>query len=304
MFPGPLRAFHEVAQAGSIRGAAEKLGLSPSSVSRQIVALETVVGTSLLRRSRSGVVLTHAGNLVAAYAKSAVADFDALRIDLNDLRGSQGLIRLALVESIVSSGPLRAANSLRASFPGIKFEVQILPATGVEEAIIEQRCDIGITFCFEPRVDVVVDGRIAEPLMLACSPDHPLQSAHAITLKDLLPFPLGLPARTFGVRRLIDRVANSADVALDPALTSNAFEVLCNFAQTDAGVAILPKRALDSAMARGALKSISFAHPEFNDTTLDVIRLRQRRVPRIIRLYSEMLRQQLEAPPLGQGVKL
>jgi DNA-binding transcriptional LysR family regulator len=72
MFPGPLRAFHEAVQAGSIRKASEKLGLAPSSVSRQIAILEHLMGTALFNRSLGGVELTHAGALVAEYAKATV----------------------------------------------------------------------------------------------------------------------------------------------------------------------------------------------------------------------------------------
>src|SRR6202044_3357734 len=122
MFPGPLRAFHEAVQAGSIRKASERLGLAPSSVSRQIAVLEALMGTSLFNRSLGGVVLTHAGALVAEYAQSAVMDFDTLRLDLDDLKGSRGLIRVAMVESIASDGPVKAASAFRKTFKGVAFE--------------------------------------------------------------------------------------------------------------------------------------------------------------------------------------
>ena len=48
MFPSELRAFHTVAQSGSIRKASEILNISPSSVSRRVALLEHEIGTALL----------------------------------------------------------------------------------------------------------------------------------------------------------------------------------------------------------------------------------------------------------------
>ncbi len=65
MFPSELRAFHAVAQSGSIRKSAELLNVAPSSVSRKIVLLEQQIGTALLERASKGVALTHARAMVA-----------------------------------------------------------------------------------------------------------------------------------------------------------------------------------------------------------------------------------------------
>ena len=100
MFPDPLRAFQVAAQSGSIRKASEQLGIEPSSVSRQIASLERVMGTKLFKRSPEGVSLTHAGRLLADFAQTTIMNFDSLRLDLNDLKGSRGLIRVGMVESV------------------------------------------------------------------------------------------------------------------------------------------------------------------------------------------------------------
>ena len=70
MFASELRAFHAVAQSGSIRRAAELLDTAPSSVSRKVGLLEQQIGTTLLERTSNGVTLTHAGAMVAEYARS------------------------------------------------------------------------------------------------------------------------------------------------------------------------------------------------------------------------------------------
>ncbi|MEM0984954.1 MAG: LysR family transcriptional regulator [Pseudomonadota bacterium] len=81
---GKLKSFHSAAEAGSLTGAGEKLGISQSAVSRQIAALEEHLGVSLFQRHARGLVLTDAGHTLytstqdmaaaAASANSALQD--------------------------------------------------------------------------------------------------------------------------------------------------------------------------------------------------------------------------------------
>src|ERR1700748_2030316 len=57
----PLAVFAEVVDAGSMSGAARRLGMSPSAVSQTIRALEQQGGVTLLPRSTRKLALTEAG---------------------------------------------------------------------------------------------------------------------------------------------------------------------------------------------------------------------------------------------------
>ena len=63
-----LRTLLAVMEHGSFTRAAEALGLSQSTVSFQIKALETAVGGKLLDRGREGVRPTARGELLRGYA--------------------------------------------------------------------------------------------------------------------------------------------------------------------------------------------------------------------------------------------
>lgn len=63
-----LRYFWTVARKGGLRRAAEKLRVSPPSISAQIRALEEALGEKLFRRSGRGNVLTDVGQVVLRYA--------------------------------------------------------------------------------------------------------------------------------------------------------------------------------------------------------------------------------------------
>jgi DNA-binding transcriptional LysR family regulator len=297
MFPSELRAFHAVAQSGSIRKASELLEIAPSSVSRKVALLEHHIGTTLLDRTSGGVKLTHAGSLVAEYARTVILDYDSLRADLNDWRGSRRkLIRVEAVESIVSGGLLEAVAAFRTKYDAVSFRLTVVPAPQVVEDVRRGECDLGVTFCCPPQPDIVKVASIPEPIVLVVPNDHPLAGVKSVTLNDLEGSSLALPDVTFGVRRILDRAAQEAGLAatLNPALSSNMFEALREFVRCGAGIAILPYRAVMRESARNSLKVIPIDHPALREATIDVITLRKHHPARIVANFIDQLTQTLD----------
>lgn len=72
-----LRAFAAVAEARSFRKAAAGLGVSPSSLSHVIRALEDRLGAKLLHRTTRSVAVTEAGATLLARVTAAIADLEA-----------------------------------------------------------------------------------------------------------------------------------------------------------------------------------------------------------------------------------
>jgi DNA-binding transcriptional LysR family regulator len=292
MFPSEMRAFHAVAQSGSIRRASELLNIAPSSVSRKVALLEHEIGTALLDRTSIGVSLTHAGTLVAEYARSVVIDYDSLRADLNDTRGGRRkLIRIETVESIVSGGLVEAVAVFRAKFDGVPFRVKMVPAPQVVEDVQRGECEVGLTFGCPSQAEVVKVACIPEPIILVVPNDHPLASAGSVKLQDLSGLPLALPDVTFGVRRIFDRAAQEVGLAgtLTPVLSSNSFEALRDFVRCGAGVAILPYRAVLRESTHKWLKAVPIDHLALTETTVDIITLRKYRPPRVVTAFIEQL---------------
>jgi len=65
-----LRYFYIVAREGSLRDAAETLGVSQPSISTQIRQLEESLGAPLFRRTGRKMILTELGQMVMRYAES------------------------------------------------------------------------------------------------------------------------------------------------------------------------------------------------------------------------------------------
>jgi DNA-binding transcriptional LysR family regulator len=282
-FPGALRIFHEVVRAGSVRAASDLLGLSASSITRQIQHLEHQMGAVLLDRSSSGVVPTHAGKLVAEFARSVVFEYDTLRADINERRGIRGQIRVAAVESMIGRA-LAATVAFQAKHEAVSFSLTMMPAGKVIEAVKKGEADVGVAFCTAADLELTVLARYSEPIVLAVNPNHDWAVRESVSFRELALVPLGLPDTAFGVRKIVDEAASNAGVQLAPVFVSNSFEALRAFARAGAA-SLLPRLSIESDRRASILKSVLVDSPVLNATTADVITLRRRRPSRLLKLF-------------------
>ncbi|MET7518629.1 LysR family transcriptional regulator [Streptomyces sp. NPDC005480] len=81
-----LRIVHQVAAAGSFTRAAEMLGYTQSAISRQVAAMEAAAGAPVFDRSRRGVALTPAGQVLVRRATEILAGMAATELELAGLR--------------------------------------------------------------------------------------------------------------------------------------------------------------------------------------------------------------------------
>ena len=81
-----LKTFHFAAETGSLTAAAEKLGVSQSSVSRQIAALENDMGVPLFQRHARGLLLTGPGMALREFTREMAGAAVIAESTLKDAR--------------------------------------------------------------------------------------------------------------------------------------------------------------------------------------------------------------------------
>ncbi|MEV0585579.1 alpha/beta hydrolase fold domain-containing protein [Nonomuraea sp. NPDC050310] len=139
-----LRAFVAVADELNFGRAAGRLYLSQPALSRQIRALERLIGYELLRRSTHRVELTSAGGAMLERARAILADVDsavaAARAAGDDMAGRIARLmdpRHALVGTAHRQELREAFESLLAEFPvPTEIDVRPLSAGGVPSFVL------------------------------------------------------------------------------------------------------------------------------------------------------------------------
>lgn len=86
-----LHYFWTVARSGSVAAAAERLHLTPQTVSAQIKLLEDALGSALFQPAGRGLKLTEAGRLALGYADEIFALSDALESSVGRHKGAPSL---------------------------------------------------------------------------------------------------------------------------------------------------------------------------------------------------------------------
>jgi LysR family transcriptional regulator of gallate degradation len=78
-----LRCYLTVYECGSVQGAAKKLYLTQSSLTRAVQKLESQLGVALFDRNRRGMVHTAFGDILADRTRRALANLDAVEEELH-----------------------------------------------------------------------------------------------------------------------------------------------------------------------------------------------------------------------------
>jgi DNA-binding transcriptional LysR family regulator len=135
-----------VSDCGGFGSAAAQLGCTQSRISHAISELESLLGTSLLRRSRVGCVPTESGSRVLVKARQILAIADTIDAAVSGLEAVAGRVRIACFRSVSTHLLPDALNSLAIAHPHIRVDVDdsFEKREDLVAAIEGGRADLGI----------------------------------------------------------------------------------------------------------------------------------------------------------------
>lgn len=140
--------FREVARQLHFRKAAETLAVAQPALSRAIAQLETALGADLLNRTRRGVEITPAGQLLLERLVPILRSVAAIPADLQALAGGEvGHVRVAFTGLAMASVLPPIIREFHRLHPGIRLELTESPTSAQLAAL--QSGDIGCGF-FHP----------------------------------------------------------------------------------------------------------------------------------------------------------
>lgn len=137
-----LRYFLALAKTGSLRKAADLIGVSPPALSKALKLLEQEVQFPLTISSGRGLILTDEGQELADRAQGILNDLDLLPKKVLEKK-EKGSIRLGSFEVFTTYFLGILAKDL---FPGKPMEVHELSPGRLEEAVRDGIIDLGISY--------------------------------------------------------------------------------------------------------------------------------------------------------------
>ncbi len=142
-----LKVFINAARGGSLAGAAKRLRVDQSTVSRRLAHLEGALGIALFERVPSGLRLSEAGQRLLGHAERVESAVIAMGEEVSPSTGQAGgRVRLATMEGIASLYLAERFGSLRETHPDLTVEL----VTSSQTVYVNRReADLFLSF-FKP----------------------------------------------------------------------------------------------------------------------------------------------------------
>ena len=268
-----VRYFMQVVESGSVRGAAEVLGMDPSAVSRAIGVLEQDCGTRLLERRGRGVVPTDAGELLAGYLRRQHSQKQQLLAQLDSIQKiERGHIDIVAGEGFVDWLMRHSLRRFMAQHPGITVDLSVGSSDEIVRRIVEERAHIGMLFQ-PPRDDRLRSHHShSQPIQTLVLDAHPLaRLGRSLKLADLQPYPGVALHHSFGVRQHIEAAEISEGVRLNTVLTTSSFNALGHFVVAGLGYALSTRMSLPSTLDAARVIALPMRNPLLSQGRVHVV---------------------------------
>ena len=248
-----LLCFEAAARHESYTRAAQELALTQSAVSRQIAALELMLGQSLFQRTRHGVALTLRG---AAYARQVRLRLQALEHDTLEVMSGPGdgrAITLAAVPTFATRWLVPRLPALAAALPGIVVHIEtrtrpfLFADTGFDAALYAGTPEQVANWAGTRSLRL-----LHEALVPVCAP-RLLPRRRGLSAAELADMPLlQQSTRPLAWQQWFDQAGVSAPLAL-AGPRYEVFSMTAAAAIAGMGVALMPRLLVEEELARGQL---------------------------------------------------
>jgi DNA-binding transcriptional LysR family regulator len=236
-----LRAFVTVARTGKFTAAARRLGESQPTLSRRVQQLERELGTRLVVRAPSGVVLTGAGTRFLPRAENAIASIDAGVNALDELAHEpRGTVAIGAQHTIGAYALPPVLAGFHAKHPHVRLRlIDALPPV-LEEHLASGDLDLAVFNLPVRRLDLTVHKLWQEDYVLAVPPDHKLAGRKSIALVDAATEPFvvipNVPATT-----ALEAACAERGVEPNVIVQVDNLETARRMVERGLGVALLPR---------------------------------------------------------------
>lgn len=261
-----LRYLDEVARLGSIRRAASRLNVASSAINRQILALESEIGTPIFERMPRRLRLTATGEVLIAHIRETLKSHQRVAAQIEAFKGlTRGEVTIATMNGL-AAGPLpRFLTSILDRHPRVHIRIRVLPFDQMTNAVLTGEADLALTYNppNSPGLRIVASHELT--LGAVVSVRHPLTRRRALRLADCAEFPLAVADTSMTIRPAVDLAFTRADIPLQPTIETNSIEFMKKAARSGQAVTFLNAVDVAEEVEAGEMRHLPLheltAHP-------------------------------------------
>jgi LysR family nitrogen assimilation transcriptional regulator len=243
-----IEYFLRVAEERSFSRAAEQLGITQPSLSRQIGLLEQELGQHLLMRNGRGVEPTDAGLQLMEHARALLALAARTKEDLQAFRRSpSGKVVIGLPPRIARVMTLPLVQRFGEAFPAASIAVAEGLSTQMREWLLSGRVELALLYDPPASPQLTYESLFREEMMLVTAASGRTRLPARIKVADLGKYPLIVPSQPNAIRSLVDGICGPRGVRLNIVAEIDAVHTIVELASQGHACAILPRTAVSGA---------------------------------------------------------
>jgi len=245
-----LQAFLAVAETGSFQQAARKCGVTQSTISRQIQALEADLGLQLFHRT-AGATLTLGGERLLPRSRKICQEWRNATEELADLlAGKQPELCVAAIHSLCAHYLPPVLQKFCHDYPDVQLRVTSLGSDRALKVLKDGLVDLAIVMnnrFFTTGPEMVVEVLFDEPIEVLTAASHPLAKYERVPWSELTRYPQVVFKDGYGMQRLVQDRFERLGAPLKAVLEVNTLDAFRGVVRQGELVALLPRSALVEA---------------------------------------------------------
>ncbi|MGH9210796.1 MAG: LysR family transcriptional regulator [Acidimicrobiales bacterium] len=249
-----LAALKAIAEEGTFRAAATRLGYTQSAVSQQVATLERLVGAKLIERPGGPrpVFLTDVGTLLLRHTEAIVARLQAAQADTAAiLAGGQGTLRVGTYQSVGERILPVLVPGFQAAHLGV--EIRLVESESDDDLLAHvERGDLDLAFALAPLCEgpFAFVKLMSDPWMLLVPANGPMACRkEPVTLQEAAGLPMIGP-RLHRCRMQIDDHFRAEGLEPHYVLRSDENGTVHNMTAAGVGVGVVPRLAVNPSDER------------------------------------------------------
>ncbi|HND50815.1 MAG TPA: LysR family transcriptional regulator [Pirellulaceae bacterium] len=293
-----LKVFCDVVGQRSFSRAADENEISQSGASQIVQQIEDQLGVRLLDRSKRPFVLTPEGEVFYDGCRKLVHAYFALEEEVRSLHAEvSGRVSVASIYSVGLSHMNRLVQNFLLKHPKANVRVQYQHPDRVYELVDSDQVDLGlVSYPRSSRTIRAIPWR-EEPMLMVCSPNHPLASRAGVSVRDLDGLNMVGFDGNLEIRHEIDRVLAASGVNVRVAMEFDNTETIKRAVEIDAGFSLLPAPTVDREVQAGSLKAIPLTDTRIL-RPVGIIQRKGKQLGQTARRFLELLQEHSNALPI------
>ena len=239
-----LEIIRAIADAGSFTAAGEKLHVSQSAISRQILLLEDELGEPVFHRIGRRIRITPAGESLLQLSHRVFQDLQDTVSGISDKRESlSGTMRLVGGMTVCLYVFPALLAEVRRLHPNLDLKITVGSAERSIAMLRSGSGDLGLLTLPVEASDLVAVPVLQEELLLITYPTHPLAKKKQIAAGDLADQPFVLFETGSITRRLVEELFDRAGIAPEIIMETENVEIIKAMVRNGLGISIIPWHA-------------------------------------------------------------